>query len=274
MFKHWTRFVLGLVTVMLASVTPFAAQSRAAQSHAAQTHAADSTLEQGLIGRWQFKNCSPVDSSKTAHVSRRREDVPCEPGPADQAARFRGTKHMDHLEVENVPPIQLTRAFTISLWFRIESDTSLDPNHNDTQYGTQVLLAKSDDRSGLSIRLERSRVDGLWYPYVLNGRCCETTPVDNLRVLLRQGGVPLREWHMITLVHKPEQDSLELYLDGVLKSSVKAKVFDLNPKTDTEPLFIGAERRGIWYPFDGLIDEVRIYDRPLSNTEVNRLFFE
>jgi Concanavalin A-like lectin/glucanases superfamily len=267
MIKHWTRFVLGLVTVVVAAAPVI-------QTRAAQTYAADSTLERGLIGRWQFKNCSPVDSSKMAHVSRRREDVPCEPGPADQAARFRGTKHMDHLEVENAPPIQLTRAFTISLWFRIESDTSLDPNHNDTQYGTQVLLAKSDDRSGLSIRLERSRVDGLWYPYVLNGRCCEMAPVDSLRVLLRQGGVPLREWHMVTLVHQPELDSLELYLDGALKSSVKAKVFDLNPKSDTEPLFIGAERRGIWYPFDGLIDEVRIFDRPLSNTEVERLFFE
>jgi Concanavalin A-like lectin/glucanases superfamily len=273
MSKHWTRFVLGLVTVMIAAAAP-AIQTRAAQGTPEQSTPGQGPLEQGLIGRWQFKNCSPVDSSKIAHVSRRREDVPCEPGPADQAARFRGTKHMDHLEVDNVPPIQLTRAFTINLWFRIESDTSLDPNHFDTQYGTQVLLAKSDDRSGLSIRLERSRVDGLWYPYVLNGRCCETTPVDSLRVLLRQGGVPLREWHMITLVHKPEQDLLELYLDGALKSSVKAKSFDLNPKTDTEPLFIGAERRGIWYPFDGLIDEVRIYDRPLSNTEVNHLFFE
>lgn len=269
MFKHWTRIVLGLVMVMIAAVMPFAAQT-----HAAQTQAADSTLEQGLIGRWQFKNCSPVDSSKIAHVSRRREDVPCEPGPADQAARFRGTKHMDHLEVENLPPIRLTQAFTINLWFRIESDTSLDSNHVDTQYGTQVLLAKSDDRSGLSIRLERSMVDGLWYPYVLNGRCCETTPLGTLRVLIRQGGVPLHEWHMITLVHQPERDSLELYIDGALKSSVKAKDFDLNPKTDTEPLYVGAERRGIWYPFDGLIDEVRVYNRPLSNTEVDRLFFE
>ena len=163
MFKHWIRFGLGFVMVVIASVTPFAAL----------THAADSTLKQGLIGRWQFKNCSPVDSSKFAHVSRRREDVLCE--PADQAAQSRGTKHTDHLEIENLPPIRLTQAFTISLWFRIESDTSLDPNHNETQYGTQVLLAKSDDRSGLSIRLERSRVDGLWYPYVLNGCCCETT---------------------------------------------------------------------------------------------------
>jgi Concanavalin A-like lectin/glucanases superfamily len=266
--KHWTRVIFGLVMFMIASAMP-AIQTRAARGTLDQ-----GSLDQGLIGRWQFINCSPVDSSKVAHVSKRREDVPCEPGPSDQAARFRGTKHTDHLEIENLPPIRLTQAFTINLWFRIESDTSLDPNHVDTPYGTQVLLAKSDDRSGLSIRLERSMVDGLWYPYVLNGRCCETTPLDSLRLLLRQGGVPLHEWHMITLVHQPDLDLLELYLDGALKSSVKAKAFDLNPKTDTEPLFIGAERRGIWYPFDGLIDEVRVYDRPLSNTEVDRLVFE
>jgi hypothetical protein len=266
--KHWARTGLGLVTVMLASAVP-SAQTRAAENRAAQT-----TLEQGLIGRWRFTNCSPMDSSQFSRLSKRSETVPCEPGPVDEAARFRGTAHMDHLEVDNVPVIKLTRAFTISLWFRLESDTSLDANHFETQYGTQVLLAKSDDRTGLSIRLERSVVDGLWYPYVLNGRCCETAPVKSLRVLLRQGGVPLHEWHMVTLVHRPELDSFELYLDGVLKSSVSAKTFDLNPKTDDQPLIIGAERRGIWYPFDGLIDEVRVYDRDLSNEETVKLFFE
>jgi Concanavalin A-like lectin/glucanases superfamily len=262
--KDVARIGLGLCMTMLAFATPLASETRAA----------DGTLEQGLIGNWRFTNCNPNDSSRFSRVSKRPEVVPCEPGPADQAARFRGAAHKDHIEVDNVPPIKLTQAFSINLWFRIESNTSLDANHNDTQFGTQVLLSKSDDRTGLSIRLERSAVDGLWYPYILNGRCCEKAPLKSLAVSLRQGGVPLHEWHMLTLVHRPELDSLELYFDGVSKSSLSAKTFDLNPKTDSEPLIIGAERRGIWYPFDGLLDEVRVYDRSLSKEEVVRLFFE
>jgi Concanavalin A-like lectin/glucanases superfamily len=262
--KHIARIGLGLCAVMLAFAAPLAAETRAA----------DGTLEQGLIGHWRFMNCNPDDSSRFSRASKRPEVVPCETGPSNQAARFRGTAHKDHIEVDNVPPIQLTRAFSINLWFRIESNTSLDANHNDTQYGTQVLLSKSDDRTGLSIRLERSTIDGLWYPYILNGRCCETAPLKSLAVMLRQGGVPLHEWHMLTLVHRPELDSLELYFDGVSKSSLSAKAFNLNPQTDSEPLIIGAERRGIWYPFDGLLDEVRVYDRSLSKEEILRLFFE
>jgi Concanavalin A-like lectin/glucanases superfamily len=262
--KQLARTGMGLTMVLIALATPFSTK----------TSAAESSLEQGLIGHWRFTDCNPNDSSRFSRASKRPEVVPCEIGPSDQAARFRGTAHMDHIEVDNVPPIKLTQAFSISLWFRIESNTSLDANHNDTQYGTQVLLSKSDDRTGLSIRLERSTIDGLWYPYILNGRCCETAPLKSLAVMLRQGGVPLHEWHMLTLVHRPELDSLELFFDGVSKSSLSAKAFNLNPQTDSEPLIIGAERRGIWYPFDGLLDEVRVYDRSLSKEEILRLFFE
>jgi Concanavalin A-like lectin/glucanases superfamily len=262
--KQLARTGMGLTMILIALATPFITK----------TSAAESSLEQGLIGHWRFTDCNPSDSSRFSRVSKRPEVVPCEIGPSDQAARFRGTAHMDHIEVDNVPPIKLTRAFSLNLWFRIESNTSLDANHNDTQYGTQVLLSKSDDRTGLSIRLERSAVDGLWYPYILNGRCCETAPMKSLAVSLRQGGVPLHEWHMLTLVHRPEQDLLELSFDAELKSSVNAKIFDLNPQTDSEPLIIGAERRGIWYPFDGLLDEVRIYDRSLNEHDIRQLFFE
>jgi Concanavalin A-like lectin/glucanases superfamily len=260
---HWPRTVFSLIMGLTALAAPFA-----------QTRAENSTLEQGLIGHWRFTDCNANDSSQFARASKRPETVPCEPGPAGQAARFRGTAHKDHIEVDNLPAIKLTQAFTINLWFRIASNTSLDANHFETQYGTQVLLSKSDDRTGLSIRLERSTTDGLWYPYILNGRCCETAPLKTLAVLLKKGGVPLHEWHMLTLVHEPELDSFELYLDAASKSNLSARSFNLNPKTNDEPLILGAERRGIWYPFDGLLDEVRVYDRPLSKQEVARLFFE
>jgi hypothetical protein len=79
---------------------------------------------------------------------------------------------------------------------------------------------------------------------------------------------------MLSVLQQPEADRLELYLDGTLKSVVSAKKFDLNPKTDSEPLIIGSDRRGIWYPFDGLIDEVRVYSRALTKVEIIRLLFE
>jgi Concanavalin A-like lectin/glucanases superfamily len=235
--------------------------------------AANDTLENDLTGFWRFQGCSTSDSSKSARVGKIPDGVKCEKGRIGDAIRFRGTKFTDHFEADNQPPVILTKTFSINLWFRIESHTSMDPNHNDTEYGTQVLLAKSDDRTGLSIRLERSVEDGLWYPYLSNGRCCDQAPGVITR-FAKGTGSRLHEWHMLTVTQQTESDRLELYLDGTLKSVVSAKKFDLNPKTDSEPLIIGSDRRGIWYPFDGLIDEVRVYSRTLTKVEIIRLLFE
>jgi Concanavalin A-like lectin/glucanases superfamily len=235
--------------------------------------AANDTLENDLTGFWRFQQCSTSDSSKSVRSGKIPDGVKCEKGRIGEAIRFRGTKFKDHFEADNLPPVVLTKNFSINMWFRIESHTSMDPNHNDTEYGTQVLLAKSDDRTGLSIRLERSVEDGLWYPYLSNGRCCDQTPGVVTRVA-KGSGIRLREWHMLTVMQNLESDRLEVYLDGTLKSVVSAKKFDLNPKTDSEPLIIGSDRRGIWYPFDGLIDEVRVYSRTLTKVEIIRLLFE
>jgi Concanavalin A-like lectin/glucanases superfamily len=235
--------------------------------------AANDTLETGLAGFWRFQHCSTYDSSQSARSGRFANGVVCEKGRIGDAMRLRGTKFNDYFEAENLPAITLTKTFAINVWFRIESHTSLDPNHNETEYGTQVLLAKSDDRTGLSIRLERSFEDGHWYPYLSNGHCCEQPPEVISRVS-KGAGIRLHEWHMITVVYQPGLDTLELYLDGTKKSVVSAKKFNLNPKTDSEALIIGADRRGIWYPFDGLIDEVRVYTRALNKVEIMRLLFE
>jgi Concanavalin A-like lectin/glucanases superfamily len=253
----WMRAVVTTGLVMILSVP----------------QAANDTLENDLTGLWRFQQCSPFDSSQSARFGKITFGVKCEKGRIGDAIRFRGTKFKDHFEADNQPPVILTKTFSINLWFRIESHTSMDPNHNDTEYGTQVLLAKSDDRTGLSIRLERSVEDGLWYPYLSNGRCCDQTPTVITR-FAKGSGIRLHEWHMLSVIQQPEADRLELYLDGTLKSVVSAKKFDLNPQTDSEPLIIGSDRRGIWYPFDGLIDEVRVYSRALTKVEIIRLLFE
>ncbi|NJK45966.1 MAG: LamG domain-containing protein [Pleurocapsa sp. SU_196_0] len=37
-------------------------------------------------------------------------------------------------------------------------------------------------------------------------------------------------------------------------------------------MFLGAERGGLWYGFAGLMDEVRLFNRALTRTEVLRLY--
>lgn len=228
-----------------------------------------------LVGWWNFDDCLASDQSpleRITHVNFSNEEVGCLPGAVGNAYRFRGVSASDHIEVNNEPPLKLTEGFSINLWFNIQSNRSYDGNRQESDYGTQVLIAKSDDRTGLSLRMERWRSNGRWHIYATNGRCCGTRPKAVPALEQEAWGAKLNQWYMITLTYNPTANEVKLYLDGRPRSTVKATDFDLNPQTDLEALTIGSERKGIWYPFNGLIDEVRVYKRSITALEVLRLF--
>jgi hypothetical protein len=225
----------------------------------------------GLVGYWAFDNCLADDlseSQRITFVTISNLDIACNDGVIGKAYRFRGVEAKDHLLVENSQPLVLSAGYSLNLWFRLQSDRSSDGDHRDTDYGTQVLVSKSSDRTGMSLRLEREKADGLWYAYLSNGRCCERR-TDKLPAI-RQG-IKVGKWHMITSTFDPKRYA-RLYLDGKLLASVKAINYDLNPQTDQEPLTIAAESMGQWYPFNGDIDEVRVYNRAVSGLEVAIMF--
>lgn len=88
------------------------------------------------------------------------------------------------------------------------------------------------------------------------------------------GDTPIRDnrWHHVAAVRDTAQDKLYLYLDGVL---------DATPAVDTTTGTLATSRsfkigHSQYYPnfFDGLIDDVRIYGRALSDEEIWQLYYE
>ena len=73
-------------------------------------------------------------------------------------------------------------------------------------------------------------------------------------------------WHHVTLtVDKDQNDGMRIFVDGDIAGSADATgVHDLSTPYD---LTIGSKEG--W--FDGCIDDVRIYDRALTDTEVGAL---
>ncbi|MHC4571635.1 MAG: LamG-like jellyroll fold domain-containing protein, partial [Planctomycetota bacterium] len=76
-------------------------------------------------------------------------------------------------------------------------------------------------------------------------------------------------WHFIAATF--ESGILKIYIDGADRSGTKkgniSSIF-----ASTEPLFIGQENSGGY--FNGLIDEVKIFDRALSSEEILQLYEE
>jgi hypothetical protein len=77
--------------------------------------------------------------------------------------------------------------------------------------------------------------------------------------------IPLNEWHHVAVVVSPP--TIRMYLDGQLDAE-KSGVGRL--RLNDGPMLIG-DAGGYW-EYEGLIDEVRIYNRALSPDEVRALY--
>jgi hypothetical protein len=230
----------------------------------------------GLVGWYSFTDCQLQDRSPLNRAPIVDRKLECAPGRSGLGLRFRGVTKLesdraDTVRLENTPKWALSEGFSVALWFKLESHQSYDGDRKIVANGAQTLLAKSGDRTGFTLRLERSRGDGLWYLYATNGRCCEEKQ-PQLEVSFARGGVKLGEWHFVVVTFDALRGEVKLFQNGVQRSSLTTTEFNLNPSGDAEPVFLGAERGGLWYPFAGLMDEVRLYDRALSSAEILRLY--
>ena len=105
---------------------------------------------------------------------------------------------------------------------------------------------------------------------------------DRWQTITSQAAVPLKKWALITGTYDPSQ-GLSIYIDGELVGHLNASG-RLQPPTHPVDLLIGRIRQGVlpycyihpkvttWYSFDGLLDEVSIYNRALSSGEIKAQF--
>jgi hypothetical protein len=174
-------------------------------------------------------------------------------GTPDSAYRFDGDD--DHIEV-SPPPTLGNGAMAVSVWARFEP--------RELRGWSNCIIAQDDGDDDRETNQAR-RVFQLsaWHRHVVWHRmACLRDPIVKRRI--RFG-----EWcHFVATV---EDRRHVLYQDGVRHDETEA---DFRTHPD-QPLHIG--RKGTqekFFFFKGAIDDVRIYDRALSEAEVVELFHE
>jgi hypothetical protein len=104
------------------------------------------------------------------------------------------------------------------------------------------------------------------------------TPTSNYDKCIYTTATVNTSWHFVTATYEGSGlvEGLKLYIDGVEQQT---SIENDNPNyiamhNTTETFKIGryTENYGDWDCFNGLIDEVRIYDRALSEAEIKLLF--
>ena len=205
-----------------------------------------------LVGLWRF-NSNATDSSGngndgTVYGGEIYED----PSPMGQALSFDGVG--DYVEVPVDVTLDITNEITIEAWIKV----AFHKNYN------AIVIKGEDGAENYELLLYNS------------GRVhCPIKFTDGSRVWLNaEAAITDTEWHHVAMTYKPGE--WRIYVDGVQKAERTDIV--KNPLTNNIPLFIGAEQyQGSFRAerfFNGLIDEVRIWNRALSQGQLGSVIYD
>jgi len=202
-----------------------------------------------LVGWWKFDETSgksAADSSKQHHDSvlegELSFDTQSAPGRIGTAIKLEGK---GCVRISGFKGVTGTRPRTIAAWIKTASPS-----------GEIVSWGLNDFGKMWTMSFIRSRVG--------------VTPKGGYYYM--KAGVNDNEWHHVAAVVKEGSppnlhDNVRLYRDGVLAEIDDIGLLDLWPidTGDKEDVKIGQR-------FKGLIDDLRIYDRALSDDEIKALF--
>ena len=172
----------------------------------------------------------------------------------------------DYVTLGDVEKMDTPEKFTISLWFKRESDISGANPIASNNGVNNVLIAQSssNDNDNLEIGTEGSQVE----IYIDSG----TGATTDTRVSV-EAGIQSGQWHHLSLTYGSE---MTLYVDGT-KITTWTQFIGRLDSSETSPLSLGiarpgdAQNVGNWGDFNGTMSNVRIYPAELSALEVGVL---
>ncbi len=139
------------------------------------------------------------------------------------------------------------------------------------EFTYSLLLNVTDTESNREM-LYKGSANGASYALALNGTALSFTIDDGTNetsVVLNEAGKHLYTdgWNHIAAIRDRVQDSIYLYINQRMVGAVKHNSEDLG---STVPLIIGAgENKDV--KFDGQLDEIRLYDEPISLIDLQTL---
>lgn len=224
-----------------------------------------------LLGRWRADSGTPADDlGRNDGVLQNGASI--EPGLFDQAFRF-DRVNAEWLEIPG-EDFYFERSFTVDAWIRTDSLAPGEESAIATLYdigGTNPQVSNAS----WSLRLTP---DGRPWGLVRPG----TTPTMNSIV---QGATPIAdgEIHHLVLVRDldPSVSDHILYVDGVPVDTDPVITGEDGPlypgdPADPDPVSVGAYRvaasTDIDRAFEGLIDDLKFYDRALSPDEIRNIY--
>jgi len=168
-------------------------------------------------------------------------------GKYGNALSFNGTS--SYVDLGNPAVLQMTGNMTIEAWVKAAATPADDGQ----------IVAKSDSTSGWQLKTSHDSGPQTFAMAVTSssatrGQRYSTTTCS------------LNTWYHIAGVYNTAAGTLDIYVNGVLNSGTLRGSIPTSNRNAAVNVNIG--RRAGGYYFNGVIDEVRIYNRALSPTEI------
>lgn len=181
-------------------------------------------------------------------------------GNVNSAMNFAGIANPQTIFVPNSPSLNFSNQASISLWVHMNSYYGMNNFGAPVTLGTHVLWSK-DDAGGFY-----GSVTGQSSSKFL----VHTSPNGTGNPIEAEEIVPCsstQEWIHLVFVFYPYET--RIYANGVMiQRNYGVNLFNNSQNKD---LWFG-RHKAFWYPLNGKLDDIRIYNRPLTEDEVHVLY--
>ncbi len=244
----------------------------------------------GLVGYWNFDRSDASDASGRGNHGTIQHGAKSDPGIHGRALRLRANPadarvsrevSWDSVTIQPHPDFDLKEAMTISAWVNYKTIAPIWGSQiawfGDEQFGRDPWTLHLYPNGTLEIRTDRSVTGSPKFTVFENEIHLSPTgtPMLNQHVAIWSEKVLAPEtWYFVAATIdklSPRLSALRLYVNGEPVAEGKTSE-TINYPTDRMWMTIGAVDTGTWQNFDGLIDEVRVYNRALSAPELQALY--
>lgn len=201
-------------------------------------------------------------------------------GRADGAYEFGGYSNRNWIVVPNSSSLQFTKAMTISFWMKLYGYDGMDGWGSYTSNGAFAAICKGGDGNatlpGLYIIVEKGE-NGEPLRVTANNSNGNAHYQSNhvFEVRAYSDISPVNVWTNVILTE--DDDWVRVYINGSLALEEQCRPADFT-KMNGQDLYFGMMGNRpsycYWYPFNGQMDDIRIYNRAVSATEAAALAAE
>lgn len=190
-------------------------------------------------------------------------------GNPNGAYHFGGYHKKDYIKVPNSPSLKLDNEITMSIWVKQPLVQGMDGYGYKKDGHSMTLICKDGDRRGfywmqtnhIQDRDQIIEFAGTWTGK--NYGQVKSAPIH----------FSATKWKHYAVTYDLKRRTAKLFYNGKLISTKKYHHPDIFKQANNYDLYIGVFGYvGLWFPFEGELDDIRIYNRALSDKEVKAIY--